>query len=164
MIYLKNLIKISKDDLGSLDDSIGILGKHNTTPLSNVVRGETNDWWWKTVSSEEIANPYYKAVVLFMSYIDYNRRMNINRFMNIMNSKINNTKIEISSTISGVMIGNVLFLKSRLPTKKFDMKFDINTDNSINISRLGVTINDCCFKGVFNLKTARFYYSPQIST
>jgi hypothetical protein len=163
-MHLRNLIKVNKNDLGSLDDSIGILGRHSTTPLSNVVRGETNDWWWKSVSYEEAANPYYKAVVLFMSHVDYNNRINVANFLKVVNSKINNSKIEINATISGIMIGNILFLKTVSPTKKFDMKFDINTDNSVNISRLGVTINDCCFKGVFNLKLARFYYSPQTST
>lgn len=157
---LQNLRKIRPDQLGVLKDCVAVLGKSDAGSLYKLLNNESNNWWWTSVSKKEITPNYY-AVVLFLSYIDYNQRMSLKMFQSLMKSKIDHIKAPISATICGIMIGNIVFVKDIYNDKSYKFDFKINTEDDVPVKSIGIAFDNICFKGLFNLKTCPFYCNIQ---
>lgn len=154
--FLKSLIKIKQDKLGSLKNCTAVLGKSESGSIYQLLNGKSNNWWWKTISAKELTPDYY-AIVLFISHIDLGTKLSLKSYNNIMQSKANNTKAPISSTICGLMISNIIFLKDAYYDPSFKIDFEINTEDNVMIKSIGTTSDNFCYKGLFDLRTCPFY-------
>jgi hypothetical protein len=154
--FLKNLLKIKPDQLGVLKNCVAVLGKSEYGSIYNLLNGKSNNWWWRSINKKEL-NPDYYAIVLFISHIDFGNRISIATYQNLLQSKINHSKAPISSTICGIMISNIVFVKDVYNDPTYQLNFDINTEDNVIIKSTGTSFDNICFRGIFNLKNCPFY-------
>jgi hypothetical protein len=151
---INNLIKIDNSKLGVLSGTTAILGKCENESLSDLMNSKSDNWWWKSINRNEIDLNYY-AVVLFISYIDHNRLISINQYTNLVKNKNFGTKIPISSIISGIMIGDIVFIKDIYKDNKFKMNFEIKTNDDLSL--IGIQSNAAYLRGLFDIRNCPFY-------
>jgi hypothetical protein len=154
--FLKNLSRIKLDQLGVLKDCTAVLGKSEYGSIYKLFNGESDNWWWRSISKKELTPDYY-AIVLFISHIDYGRRMSIKTYLNFVQNSVNNSKTPVSSTICGIMIGNIVFVKDVYNNQTYKFNFDINTEDNVTIKSIGSSFDNVYFRGIFNLKNCPFY-------
>lgn len=154
--FLKNLSRIKPKQLGVLKNCTAVLGKSESGSIYRLFSNQLNNWWWRSISQKELT-PDYFAVVLFFSHIDMGTRVSLKTYQTMIQSKLDGTKTPISSTISGIMIGNIVFVKDAYDDQSYEFNFEINTENNVMIKSTGAISDDICFRGVFDLKTCPFY-------
>ena len=150
--------RIKPNQLGVLKNCTAILGKSEAGSIYKLLNGESDNWWWKSINQKELTPEYY-AVILFVSYIDFKDKISLKTYQTIMCSKLDKSKVPISSTISGIMLGNIVFVKDAYDDPSYKFNFEINTENNVQLNSRIVSQNDVCFRGIFNLKTCPFYCS-----
>jgi hypothetical protein len=153
---LKNLVKINSDRLGALKNTTAILCKSESGSIYKLLNGESNNWWWRSISGSEISPEYY-AIVMFVSYMNAGKMVSIPQFRLLINNTISNTKTPISSTITGLLIGNILFIKDAYYDPNYKLDFQIEVENNIKLKYSRLT-NNVCFRGIFDIRTCCYYH------
>jgi hypothetical protein len=147
--------RISRNDLGYIEDCVPFIGRYaGNCPLNKVVRGQTDYWVWETVDANVI-DPNFHVIILYISDINIGRVVGIKSYINILNQYIKDNKGKILATIRGILINDILFLNERLKSTK-ELSFDLTTDDEIT-GRDGTIFNDMKLYGTFNIKDCLFY-------
>lgn len=144
-LLLRKLTRISREELGALDASLKLLGKYDgSEPLSLIISGGVKHWWWRSATKDECLTPNYFAITLFVSHAGSCGALNPT-----------NEKLLQSSSITGLMIGNIIFLKDRYKTTQFDFKLTTEDDHTF---KYGQHVYQVGFRGIFDLRTCSYYY------
>lgn len=156
------MIRISMDELGAIDDTIGYVGKYNgDASVEDILNGNINNWKWKTVLSKDAED--IEAAILFIRHVDKNPalvRSLMTAFKVPRNSAVHILKSNkligecpnIPVSIAGLAYGGYLFVRDRFKTDEYIKGYMTQDDlSSINV------LQGCCLEGLFDLRLCSYY-------
>src|SRR6056297_1963463 len=107
------MIKISRSYLGAIDGAKPYLAKYDgKSKISDVVKGNTSNCWWKTISISE-AEDCKIPIIMFVKYIDYNRNFANQLSITYNTQKLKSDRLIINASVHGLVVNNILFLKDK---------------------------------------------------
>lgn len=151
-----NLKKISKNELGALENTTPLFGRNEKgASLKQLLLGRTLSPFWVSVSYDEMCDPNYSAVVLFADYINMANFITKPRAVHISNSiHVAKKKFSVTASIVGVYMDGYVFLRDRYPIENFECN-EMETVDTLK-NRTGVYEN-CFIRGFFDVTMCSYY-------